>query len=234
MQLFKVLDKNGRTYRGYKYDPLPAPGVALPALDDVELCAAGYHAALDPTKWRGSIPYADVRIWLVELGGEVRADNQKVAASEMRWVQELHGDWPYLSLFPAAKAMLMAGWRAENPEGDWPNWAYLTDADLARANLAGANLAGANLAGAYLTDAYLTGANLADANLTDANLTGANLARANLTRANLARAYLTDANLTDANLTGAYLTDANLTGANLGDWELSEDGFAHRKIPVAT
>lgn len=135
MQLFKVLDKDGRTYRGYQYDPLPEPGTALPALDDAELCAIGYHAALDPTKWRGAIPYEDVRIWLVELGGKVRADNQKVAASDMRWVQELRGEWPYLSLFPAVKAMLAANWRAENAEDPFPDWA---------------NLTGANLTGAYL------------------------------------------------------------------------------------
>jgi hypothetical protein len=92
MTLYKSLDKyNYSPYAGFDFTPyLPKngkPGKWLPKVNDLELCASGYHGCED-----GNIlKYLRDNIYEVETRGKVKDGDDKFTAQHIRLVRKCEG-----------------------------------------------------------------------------------------------------------------------------------------------
>ncbi len=160
---WRVSDGAGRSCNGGTGVVLPAsqgvPGPWTDPIDDVEICARGWHATTDPIRWHGS------RVALVEVESIGGIDRDKIACCRLRELAVVD---------EAVDARLWVAAHRPHLEGADLRGANLRDANLRGADFRGADLRGADLEDADLRGADLEGANLRGANLRDANLRGAN------------------------------------------------------------
>jgi len=78
-------------YSGFDYtEYLPKrgkPGAWLPKIEEIELCARGYHACLKSE----IMNWANDNLYIVELRGKKEKDDDKTVAQEMRFIKKVTG-----------------------------------------------------------------------------------------------------------------------------------------------
>ena len=60
-----------------------SPGLVQKCDGPLKICHRGFHATVDPSRWKGD------RLWLVALRGEVQRDGDKMAALEREIICEV-------------------------------------------------------------------------------------------------------------------------------------------------
>ena len=106
MQLFKVLDQEGRpAHGGTGTYPLPTARRAGTWTTAVRpaACASGYHLTSRPASWWKP----GARLFVAEFRGAVDfSPPDKIACESVRLTEEVTLDWPLLSIFSEIRALV--------------------------------------------------------------------------------------------------------------------------------
>ena len=75
-------DKRGRPSNGGR-STVAAIGLVEELPPPLSICSRGFHATLDPAKWKGD------RLWIVALYGEIQTEDDKLCALKREFVAEI-------------------------------------------------------------------------------------------------------------------------------------------------
>lgn len=92
----KVIPKGGKSTffgKGNYLDLIPQKGQIGPWSKKIKpiLCTQGWHACLPHYihRWMEGMRASDFEVWLVELGGTIRSDENKVAGERIRFIRRV-------------------------------------------------------------------------------------------------------------------------------------------------
>jgi len=84
MKAYKITDKNGAC-KGYQYEV----GKTYFHVGEIKLCAAGFHACVNPMDCQRYHDIFQARFFEVEMGGKIETGEDKIVSSQITFVREL-------------------------------------------------------------------------------------------------------------------------------------------------